>query len=37
MLALKALSFEEVIPAEILGLGLHGDGGAPLERVLNRP
>jgi hypothetical protein len=35
--SVKALSFEEVTPAEILGLGLHGDGGAPLERVLNRP
>jgi hypothetical protein len=35
--SVKALSFEEVTPAEVLGLGLHGDGGAPLERVLNRP
>lgn len=35
--SVKALSFEEVTPAEILGLGLQGDGGAPLERVLNRP
>jgi hypothetical protein len=32
----QALSFEEVAPSEILGLGLQGDGGTPLERVLNR-
>jgi len=32
----KALSFEEVTPSEILGLGLRGDGGTPLERVLDR-
>jgi hypothetical protein len=34
--SLKALSFEEATPSEILSLGLHGDGGTPLERVLNR-
>jgi hypothetical protein len=34
--SVKALTFEEVTPSEILGLGLQGDGGAPLEKVLNR-
>jgi hypothetical protein len=34
--SVKALSFEEVTPSEILGLGLQGDGGTPLERVLDR-
>ena len=35
--SVKALTFEEVTPSEILGLGLQGDGGAPLEKVLNLP
>jgi hypothetical protein len=34
--SVKALSFEEVTPSEILGLGLQGDGGTPRERVLDR-
>jgi hypothetical protein len=34
--SVKALRFEEVTPSEILGLGLQGDGGTPLERVLDR-
>jgi hypothetical protein len=35
--SVEALRFEEVTASEILGLGLHGDGRAPLEKVLNRP
>jgi hypothetical protein len=34
--SVKALRFEEVTPSELLGLGLRGDGGTPLERVIDR-